>query len=831
MAEAGASLLSPPLSYDFRSIETKWQARWEAQDAHHAETHPAGPTCFVLVFPPYPNGRIHMGHVRNYTIGDAVARYKRLRGISVLHPIGFDAFGLPNEIEAAKQGIDPERLTRDNILTMMRQLRRLGYSYDFEKMIVTIEPQYYMWNQWLFLALRQQGLAYRKAARVQWCPSCRTSLANEQVADGRCWRCDTPIVARFLLQWFFRLRAYAEEIWSEAGRGAFPDNIARMIRQWIGRSEGAELRFPVQGSGDVISVFTTRPELACGATYLAVSPDHPLAEGLVAGRGLAGDLCRLRERARECAEPAGLTDGLETGKRALHPLTGESIPIWVAAYVDPDFATGAAMGNPCHDLSDHEFGRAHGLAGKVVVSPEGSAWSHAERGPYLGDGLLTGCGPLSGRSAVQARADVIGDWEARGAGARSTVHAIRDWLISRQRAWGTPIPVVHCADCGEVSVHRRDLPVRLPGDLRDPGGGNPLARRPDFLACKCPACRRPAQRETDTMDTFIDTAWYYLRCTNPGYEESLCDPEAVARWGPADLYVGGIEIAVPIMLYGSFITKALRDGGHLGFSLPCRELLAHEMVLNRGRKMSKSLGNTVDPVDLVERVGADSVRLLILSLAPPLKKIEWSESRLLGCHRILGRVWALGLRQAGRASDRRDLEASPLTDAERRLVWETHEVVRAVTQDMERLQPNTCITALIKFLYALEGHENEPCEDGGIVAERRAFSEALRTLLILLSPFAPHLCEELWERMRMPSALGASGWPRHDPESRSRGTSRIAVKVDAKRVVWLEVPVNASREEVVATARENEAVQRHLCGRTVGKAIYVPGQVLNIVTS
>ncbi len=819
------------LPYDFQSIESKWQARWDQADSYRAERYPTGPTYFVLVFPPYPNGRIHMGHVRNYTIGDAVARYKRMCGHSVLHPIGFDAFGLPNEIEAAKEGLEPEQITRQNIETMTRQLRRLGYSYDWKNAITTIDPEYYRWNQWLFLTLFEQNLAYRKSARVQWCPSCRTSLANEQVLEGRCWRCNEEVLSRHLRQWFFRLRAYAGEIWSEAETGAFPENIATMIQDWIGKTEGAELRFPIEGTDELVTVFTTKPELAYGATYLGLAPEHPLAQKLAAGSGMESELTRLRERVEASANPPELTDGLDTGWKALHPLTRETIPIWVAAYVDPEFATGAVMGNPCHDQKDHDFGRRHGLPGRIVVRPADSSWSYAERGPYLGDGVLTNSETFSGQPALKVRQDVMGDWEARGVGQRSTTFAVRDWLISRQRAWGTPIPIIECARCGDVPVDPKDLPVRLPERLRDTGEGNPLSQRPDFVSCRCPRCRGPAQRETDTMDTFIDTAWYYLRSTNPHYRESLCDPAAVARWGQADLYVGGIEISVPIMLYGSFIAKGLRDAGHLAFSLPCRRLLAHEMVLKDGKKMSKSLGNTVDPEKLIEEVGADSVRLFILSLAPPLKKIEWSGSRLRGCHRFLQRVWDLGIRQAARAPIAADLSNEAPSQASQRLVQTTHGVIQAVSRDMERLQPNTCITELIKFLYSLEELENEPWGDGSIAGQHAPFHEAFQTLLILLSPFTPHLCEELWARLGRSPQLSDVDWPRADPALLSRRTTQIIVKVNAKPVARLDVPASASQDEVMAMAYENEEVRACLRGNEIRREIYVPGQIINLVTS
>lgn len=815
--------------YDPRAVEPKWQARWDADDDFQAETYPTGESYHVLVYPPYPNGRIHMGHVRNYTIGDAVARYKRMRGMSVLHPVGFDAFGLPNELEAARQGIEPEQLTRRNIETMERQLRRLGFSYDWKSKIVTIEPEYYRWSQWLFLVLRERGLAYRKGARVEWCPSCTTSLAHEQVIDGRCWRCRTEVASRHLSQWFFRLRAYAEEIWTDCTGGPFPENIATMVRDWIGKTDGAELAFPVQGDGEPVRVFTTKPELAYGATYLALSPEHPRASELLAS-DRKGELQRLIERVHGAANPGELTDGLDTGRRAMHPLTRETMPIWLAAYVDPDLGTGAVMGNPCHDASDDAFGRAQRIAGKAVASPDGSPWDYDASGPYLGDGLLYGCESFSGRPALVARQDVIDDWRRRKIGRPETIFAVRDWLISRQRAWGTPIPVIHCGSCGEVPVPCADLPVRLPARIGDRRGeGNPLDRCAEFVECRCPRCDAAARRETDTMDTFIDTTWYYLRGMNPDHAGSLSDPRAARARGPSDLYVGGIEIAVPIMLYGSFVAKALRDAGHVGFSNPCRRLLAHDMVLNEGQKMSKSLGNTVDPDELVERVGADSVRLLILSLAPPLKKIEWSDSRLRGCHKFLRRVWALGLRQAARRE--RIADGMPRSPAERRVAQLANQVVGSVTRDMERLQPNTCITELIKFLYELEELENATAGGRMVLAERQVYHEAFAQLVTMLSPFAPHLCEELWERLGQPTRLSRAGWPGHDPSLAADETTWITVKVDARPLKRIEVPADASEEQVLARVQRDRDVLERIGDREITRRIYVPGQIVNIVTS
>ncbi len=807
------------MSYDFQAIERKWQSRWRAERAFRAERLPDRPTFFALVFPPYPNGRIHMGHVRNYTIGDALARYKRMCGHAVLHPIGFDAFGLPNEMEAARHGLDPAVVTVRNIRAMRGQLKALGYAYDWRAMLITINPRYYQWNQWLFASLLERDLAYRKEARIQWCPGCRTSLANEQVLDGRCWRCEQPVAIRFQRQWFFRFRAYAEEMWAECEGDSFPANIAAMLKEWIRRMPGAEIVFPViERDGSAVTTFTTKPELSWGARYLALSPEHPLAADLVRGTPAEGRLVDLRDRVRATEKPAELLDGLDTGARARHPLTGEAIPIWVAANVDPDFGTGAVMGNPCHDRQDHAFGLRHGLPGRQVAGPSGAAWDHLALGPYLDDGVLRDAGPFSGRLASEAREDVIRDWEARGIGTGATAFGLRDWLVSRQRAWGVPIPVVHCGPCGAVPVPARDLPVRLPKGLRDAGTGNPLLARPDFVGCRCPRCGGPAERETDTMDTFLDTAWYYLRSTSPRHPDALCDRAAAARWGPADLYIGGIEIAVPIMLYGSFVTKALRDAGLVDFALPCRAVLAHEMVLKDGRKMSKSLGNTVDPTALIEQVGADAVRFVVLSLAPPLKKIEWSEERLQGCHRFLRRVWALGLRQATEAASN-----GAATAAEADLGRQMHETVRAVTADLERLQPNTCLTALIKFLYALEEKER-------VMAGRPAFREAFRTLLVLLAPFTPHLCEELWERLGLAPRLSHVPWPRHDPAVASRPTKRIAVKVNDRTVARLDIAADATKADVLALAYAHEDVRACLGAARAAREIYVEDRMLSLVT-
>ncbi|MEE8557765.1 MAG: class I tRNA ligase family protein, partial [Myxococcota bacterium] len=547
----------------------------------------------------------------------------------------------------------------------------------------------------------------------------------------------------------------------------------------------------------------------------------PLVPSLVTGTAVEREVARLRERVQTTTDVAELTDGVDTGAKARHPLTGELIPIWVAAYVDPDFAAGAVMGNPCHDRRDHAFGRRHGLAGRSVLSPADSVWDYLERGPYLGDGLLRDSQAFTGRAALEARDDVIADWELRGIGKRVTVFAIRDWLISRQRAWGTPVPIVHCTECGEVPVARHELPVLLPKNLRDEDEGNPLSRRPEFVACQCPRCRRAARRETDTMDTFIDTAWYYLRCTNPEYPESLCDPAAVARWGPADLYIGGIEIAVPIMLYGSFIAKGLRDSGHIDFPLPCRQLLAHEMVLKDGSKMSKSLQNTVDPQELIDEVGADTVRLLILSLAPPLKKIEWSESRLHGCHRFLLRVWKLGVRHAARARD--GATGGCTLGTIESLSRHVQGAIRDVTRDLEKLQLNTCITALIKLFYHLEEVESTHREDP-------AFHDAFCTFLRLLSPFTPHLCEELWSRMAERGQLSESEWPSYDPELVARATVSIVVKINSKPVVRLDVPTDAERDEVLAIVHENQTVRDRIGQGTIDREIYVPGQIVNIVS-
>jgi len=822
--------------YDPHAVEARWQARWEAEGAFAAADDDPRPPFYCLEMFPYPSGKIHMGHVRNYAIGDVIARYKRMRGFAVLHPMGWDAFGLPAENAAIKHGLAPDAWTRDNIADMRGQLERLGLSYDWRRELATCEPDYYRWNQWLFLRLLKKGLAYRKSAQVNWCRTCETVLANEQVVDGACWRCDTPVVARELAQWFYRITAYAQELLDDLEPlTGWPERVVAMQRNWIGRSEGVEIDFALdrpEGGLDRLTVYTTRPDTLMGATFLSVAPDHPIAAAAAEKDPELADFIAgaqghaVAEAVLETMEKRGMP----TGRTARHPLTGESLPVWVANFVLMAYGTGAVMAVPAHDQRDFEFARRYGLPVRAVVQPEGEPLDGASMTEaHTGPGTLADSGNFTGLASEAAKGRIADALEAKGAGKRRVNYRLRDWGISRQRYWGTPIPVVHCEACGAVPVPEEQLPVRLPTGVRLPERGSLLAQDPGFYETACPACGAPARRETDTMDTFVDSSWYFARytCLGPSPEhQRMLDRKRADRWLPVDQYVGGIEHAILHLLYARFFTKVLRDEGLTGVDEPFARLLTQGMVIKDGAKMSKSKGNVVDPEALLARYGADTARLFILFASPPERDLEWSDAGVEGAHRFLKRVWALadGLDGAGAVP-----EAEALTDPARDLVRATHRTVAKVTDDIERAyQFNTAIAALMELVNAatrfkaerVPGPEADP-------ADAAVLADAVGTLLVLLSPFAPHIAEDLWERLGHAETLARHPWPEADPRWLAADTVTIVVQVNGKLRGRFEAPADADEAAVTATALET--VADHLAGKAPRKVIHVPGKLVNVV--
>jgi leucyl-tRNA synthetase len=820
--------------YDPKAIEAHWQSVWETSGLFATPDRDSRRKFYCLVMFPYPSGRIHMGHVRNYTIGDVIARYQRMRGRTVLHPMGWDAFGMPAENAAIKQGVHPATWTYDNIAHMRTQLKRLGISYDWSREVATCDPDYYRWNQWFFLKMRERGLAYKKFSAVNWCPSCETVLANEQVVDGACWRCDTPVVSRELSQWFFKITAYAEELLAGCERlTGWPERVLTMQRNWIGRSEGVEVDFPVEGGGQAIRIFTTRPDTMFGVTFMTLAPEHPLVESLIADtpqaaavRGFVDRVKAQDPRAR--TEDATTKEGVFTGAYAINPLSGDRVPIWVGNFVLMGYGTGAVMAVPAHDQRDFEFAKRHDLPVRVVIqNPAGTLSASDMPAAYVDEvGRLVESGEFCGMAPIEAQRRIADAVEQRRLGRRVVNYRLRDWGISRQRYWGTPIPIVYCERCGVVAVPEDQLPVTLPHDVPFTGrGGSPLGESRAFVETTCPTCHAPARRETDTMDTFVDSSWYFLRYTGrPARADQPLDPEAAARWMPVDQYVGGIEHAVLHLLYARFFTKVVRDLGLIRADEPFMGLLTQGMVIKGGAKMSKSKGNVVDPDHLVATYGADTARLFMLFAAPPEKDLEWSDEGVEGAYRFLGRVWRLVA-----AWKETPLASPPVpaeqTDALERVRRARHRTIHRVTEDIEDdYHFNTAVAALMEYVNTL----SEVRPDGS-PALRAVMTEALQTLAVLLAPFAPHLAEQLWTELGQRPSVAQQSWPTPDPAWLVDSHVTVPVQINGKLRATIVVEAAAAQDVVVATALADPKIRGWVGGRTPEKIVYVPGRLVNLV--
>jgi leucyl-tRNA synthetase len=826
-----------PERYPFREIEPKWQRVWEERRAFRVTEDPSRPKFYCLEMFPYPSGRIHMGHVRNYAIGDVVARYKTMRGFNVLHPMGWDAFGLPAENAAIEHGVHPAVWTYENIEYMRRQLKQLGCSYDWDREFATCDPEYYRWEQQIFIRMLERGLAYRKRSTVNWCPSCQTVLANEQVEAGRCWRCESPVVPKDVAGWFFKITAYAEELlaWCDRLTG-WPERVLTMQRNWIGRSEGVEFDLPVAGRPDLtIRVFTTRPDTSFGMTYAVLAPEHPLVDRLVADeaerRAVAGfraEVARQSEIERLAADRP--KRGLRLAARAVNPFTDAPIPLFLADYVLMGYGTGAIMAVPGEDQRDWDFARAHGLA-IIETTRRPPGWSGEA---YPGDGVKINSRFLDGLTVAEATRKAIEWLESRGLGEARVHYRLRDWGISRQRYWGAPIPVVHCDRCGTVPEKEENLPVVLPRDVQISGkGGSPLAEVASFVHAPCPACGGRARRETDTMDTFVESSWYFLRYCSPGYTGGMAEPSAVAYWMPVDQYIGGIEHAVLHLLYARFYTKVLRDLGLAKLDEPFVNLLTQGMVIKDGAKMSKSKGNVVDPDDLIRAFGADTVRLFSLFAAPPEKDLDWNDRGVEGASRFLNRVWRFVMthRETLRGSERRG-RPEGLSEAGRRFRRLIHETIRRVTDDIEdHFHFNTAISATMELVNALYAFE-AASRDGMGHAERAVLlREATDTVILLLAPFAPHLAEELRAELGQEGGLFRHPWPQADPRALEREEVLIVVQVDGKVRSRVTVEAGAAEAQVRERALADPRVRAWLDKRGVDRVVVVPGRLVNIVTT
>ena len=832
--------------YPFQEIEAKWQRIWEARRQFRVTDDPARPKFYCLEMFPYPSGRIHMGHVRVYAIGDLLARYKWMRGFNVLHPMGWDAFGLPAENAAIENGVHPAIWTYENIDNMRAQLRKMGISYDWDREVTTCDPEYYRWEQLIFIRMLERGLAYRKRSTVNWCPSCQTVLANEQVEDGRCWRCDSEVTPRDLEGWFFKITAYAEELlaWCDRLPG-WPERVLTMQRNWIGRSEGAEFGLPIAGrSGLTISVFTTRPDTAFGMTYAVLAPEHPLVDQLVVTDEERATVAVFRaEVARQSEIERTAVDrpkrGLRLSARAVNPFTGADIPLFIADYVLMGYGTGAIMAVPGEDERDWEFAEQHGLPIiETVRRPEG--WTGKA---YLGDGIKINSGFLDGLPVAEAKRRAI-DWLVeQGLGVGKINYRLRDWGISRQRYWGAPIPVLYCAACGMVPEKEENLPVVLPRDVQISGkGGSPLAEVVGFVNARCPRCGGRARRDTDTMDTFVESSWYFLRYCSPHYGAHMVDPAAADYWMPVDQYIGGIEHAVLHLLYARFYTKVLRDLGLVKVDEPFLALLSQGMVIKDGAKMSKSKGNVVDPDELIRSLGADTARLFSLFAAPPEKDLDWNDRGVEGASRFLNRVWRfvishadeiVGHPQAPGGSNGVVSPSLDLSEAGRGFRRIIHETIARVTDDLDHdFHFNTAISAIMELTNALYAFEPVATAAAGVPpAEReRLLREAVEALTLLLGPFCPHIAEELWTRLGHLDSVFTRAWPTADPAALVKQAVTVVVQVDGKVRGRLVVDMNAGEEIVQEQALADEKVQPWLRGRRVERVVVVPNRLVNVVT-
>ena len=846
--------------YKPQTIEKKWQDRWRDTRAFEVTEDPSKPKFYCLEMFAYPSGHAHVGHVRNYMIGDVVARLKRMRGFNVLHPFGWDAFGLPAENAAIKNNTHPETWTLENIAHMKAQLQRLGISYAWEREIATCLPSYYRWNQWIFLKMLERGLAYRKRSSVNWCPSCQTVLANEQVVDGGCWRCGSVVETRDLEQWFFKITHYADELIDDMKElGEWPEKVLTMQRNWVGRSAGARVTFALEEQdasreARTIEVFTTRIDTIYGANFVMLAPEHPLVQQFAAESGdpaaFRAQVVKFTSQDRSARLQGEVEkEGFDTGRTAINPFTGKPVPIWVANFVLIDYGTGAVMGVPGHDERDFEFARKYQLPVTIVVQKDDTPIDAATMTEaHAGDGKLVNSGPYDGLPWQEANRAMTAEAKSRGIGYGTTQYRLKDWGISRQRYWGTPIPVIYCEKDGLVPVPYDQLPVVLPKITEFSGrGDSPLAQVPEFVNVECPQCGGPARRETDTMDTFVDSSWYFFRFCDPKDEGVPFDPEMVAYWGPVDFYSGGVEHAILHLIYSRFFTRVFRDLGMTHLGEPFARLLTQGMVLKDGQVMSKSKGNVVDPDDMIRQFGADALRLYVMFVAPPEKEIEWTDAGLEGSWRFLARVWRLAdsLAESIGGEGIPGPDAVELNDAEKALRRKTHETIKRVTLDLDpRVHLNTAVSALMELVNELYAFGNahrgaavvpggpDETETVGVVHRPGTIAvlkEAVEALVRMLSPFAPHMCEELWEALGHTGGIVAAGWPEYDEAVAKASEIVVPVQVNGKVRGRVTVPADITEDQLREIALADAQIRPHLEGKTVKKVVVARGKLVSIV--
>lgn len=822
--------------YAPHEIEAKWQKYWEENKTFKVEMDKDKPKSYVLEMFPYPSGNLHMGHVRNYSIGDVIARFRTMKGFNVLHPMGWDSFGMPAENAAIKHNIPPKKWTLENIANMTRQLKALGLSYDWDREVTTCKEDYYKWTQWFFELFYKRGLAVKKESAVNWCDTCNTVLANEQVIDGKCWRCDHEVVKKDLSQWFFKITDYADELLKDLDLlPGWPERVKTMQHNWIGRSEGLEFSFEIPALNDTVAVYTTRPDTAYGVTFMALAAEHPLLKKICENNPKADEINAFCERVRNQSEIERTSsesekEGVFTGVYCINPFTGRKVEIWVTNYVLYDYGTGAVMGVPTGDQRDWMFADKYGIEKIVTICPIGKELKLEEMTCAYEEkeGMLVNSGEFTGMEMHKAMSAIMDKAEAEGFGKRRVNYRLRDWLISRQRYWGAPIPIIYCPHCGEVLVPEDQLPVRLPEDVSFTAGAkSPLATSEEFLHCKCPKCGADATRETDTMDTFLCSSWYYLRYTDAHNDKMPFDKDVNNYWGPVDQYIGGIEHAILHLLYSRFFVKVLRDAGLVDYDEPFSNLLTQGMVIKDGAKMSKSLGNVVSPEEILSKYGADTARLFILFAAPPERELEWSDQGVEGSFRFLNRIWRIVQAfEAVLAQKVTEYDHSNLSEADKDLRRVLHSSIKKVTNDIEtRFNFNTAISTmmeLVNALYAYKEAAKEP--NAGLIYE------AISDLIKMMSPFVPHITEELWRgAIDANSSVHEQSWPECDEEALKVDNVEIVMQVNGKVRGRLTVPAEATKEELEKIAMADANVQAHIGDATVRKVICVPGRLVNIV--
>ncbi len=824
--------------YDFQKIENKWQEFWYSQELFNSDIRSDKKKYYVLEMFPYPSGEPHMGHVKNYVIGDVVARYKHSRGFNILHPMGWDSFGLPAENAAIKNQIHPAKWTQDNIKKMKDTLLSMGISYDWRREITTSSPEYYKWTQWMFLQLFKNGFAYKKKSVVNWCPSCATVLANEQVVNGECERCGSEVTKKDLPQWFFKITDYAQRLLDDMDiLEEWPERVLAMQRNWIGRSEGAQVNFSIEGRNEIFSVFTTRPDTLYGVTFFVLSPEHPIVDELVRGTSYEEDVKKFKEEFyRENISEKNIMvnekKGCFIGHYVINPLNNERIPIWLANYVLMEYGTGMVMGVPAHDQRDFEFARKYNIPIRVVIKPNDNDSLEEElREAFDLEGTMINSGRFDGLPSDKGRELVIEYLEEKGLGVREINYRLRDWLISRQRYWGAPIPIIYCPKCGMVPVPEKDLPVYLPDNIDfKPTGQSPLQYSEEFLYTTCPECGGKAKRDTDTMDTFVCSSWYFLRFCSPNLNDRPFDKDELHYWMPVDQYIGGVEHAILHLLYSRFMVKVLSDIGYINFKEPFKRLFTQGMVCKDGAAMSKSKGNVVTPGNIFKRHGVDATRLMILFASPPEFDMEWSEAGIEGATRFLNRVWRIAyhyhsiFNEADKSEEIKEAAKGDYKRLERKI----HQTIKKVTEDIEdRFHFNTAISAIMELVNELYGIKTKLTSMSK--PEKNVIRYAIEIIIKLLAPITPHFCEELWQEIGKQKSIYLENWPAFDPELIKEEQVLIVVQINGKLRDKIEVPADITEEDIKNTVLRLPKIEKWIEGKTIDKIIYIPVKIINIV--